>query len=299
MSERVEKEVFVRFSILVVCLNAGEKLQKTVDSIVRQNYTDYEIVVKDGGSVDGSLNLLPNDPHITVVKNKDIGIYDAMNQAAMEAQGDYVYFLNCGDVFHDETVLQNISKEIDRSIEMQTKGDRKPNIETANRETANSETADIDTPDIVYGNIYDMLTHSMVSSNPSLDAFGCYRNVPCHQACFYKRSLVLDHPFSLEYQVRADYEQFLWCFFKAKAKLLYAPILIADYEGGGFSESKSNLKKSAVEHKKIVRTYMTTGQLIKYKTIMVLTLAGFRTYLSHHPLWGKMYNQLKKKLYRK
>ena len=274
----------MRFSILVVCLNAGEKLQRTVESIIRQTCTDYEIVIKDGGSVDESLNLLPDDPRITVVRKKDSGIYDAMNQAVLEAQGEYVYFLNCGDVFHEETVLQTISDEIDRK----------------NRQDGDSNQRDGGkTPDIVYGNIYDMLTRSMVSSNPSMDAFGCYRNVPCHQACFYKKQLVLEHPFSLEYQVRADYEQFLWCFFKARAALLYVPVLIADYEGGGFSESKSNLKKSALEHKKIVSTYMTKGQLIKYKAIMILTLSGFRTYLSHHPVWGKLYNDLKKKLYRK
>ncbi len=274
----------MRFSILVVCLNAGEKLQRTVESIIRQTCTDYEIVIKDGGSVDESLNLLPDDPRITVVRKKDSGIYDAMNQAVLEAQGEYVYFLNCGDVFHEETVLQTISDEIDRK----------------NRQDGDSNQRDGGkTPDIVYGNIYDMLTRSMVSSNPSMDAFGCYRNVPCHQACFYKKQLVSEHPFSLEYQVRADYEQFLWCFFKAGAALLYVPVLIADYEGGGFSESKSNLKKSALEHKKIVGTYMTKGQLIKYKAIMILTLAGFRTYLSHHPVWGKLYNDLKKKLYRK
>lgn len=274
----------MRFSILVVCLNAGEKLQRTVESIIRQTCTDYEIVIKDGGSVDESLNLLPDDPRITVVRKKDSGIYDAMNQAVLEAQGEYVYFLNCGDAFHEETVLQTISDEIDRK----------------NRQDGESNQRDGGkTPDIVYGNIYDMLTRSMVSSNPSMDAFGCYRNVPCHQACFYKKQLVSEHPFSLAYQVRADYEQFLWCFFKAGAALLYVPVLIADYEGGGFSESKSNLKKSALEHKKIVSTYMTKGQLIKYKAIMLLTLAGFRTYLSHHPVWGKLYNDLKKKLYRK
>lgn len=274
----------MRFSILVVCLNAGEKLQRTVESIIRQTCTDYEIVIKDGGSVDESLNLLPDDPRITVVRKKDSGIYDAMNQAVLEAQGEYVYFLNCGDAFHEETVLQTISDEIDRK----------------NRQDGESNQRDGGkTPDIVYGNIYDMLTRSMVSSNPSMDAFGCYRNVPCHQACFYKKQLVSEHPFSLAYQVRADYEQFLWCFFKARAALLYVPVLIADYEGGGFSESKSNLKKSALEHKKIVGTYMTKGQLIKYKAIMILTLAGFRTYLSHHPVWGKLYNDLKKKLYRK
>ena len=48
---------------------------------------------------------------------------------------------------------------------------------------------------IYYGNVYERVTGQLVSSNPKLNAFGCYRNVPCHQACFYERELLLRHPF--------------------------------------------------------------------------------------------------------
>ena len=71
-------------------------------------------------------------------------------------------------------------------------------------------------------------------------------------------------PFETAYRVRADYEQFLWCFFqkelKGRIQFTYGDILIADYEGGGFSETKENRELSAREHKEIVARYMTRGR---------------------------------------
>ena len=85
------------FSIIVVCLNPGEKLLQTLQSIQKQEFRDYEIVLKDGGSTDGSLQkLYPEQSGLLVVTKPDRGIYDAMNQAVEEAKGRFVFFLNCG-----------------------------------------------------------------------------------------------------------------------------------------------------------------------------------------------------------
>lgn len=60
----------VKFSILVVCLNPGAKLAETVESIRKQEYRDYEIIVKDGGSKDGSAGLLPADEKIRLIEKR-------------------------------------------------------------------------------------------------------------------------------------------------------------------------------------------------------------------------------------
>lgn len=267
------------FSILVVCLNPGDKLRKTLESIKKQTFRAYEVVIKDGLSTDESLRWVKDTdlfPALRIIEKKDSGIYDAMNQAAEEAKGNYLYYLNCGDVFYRKDVLEKVYELI---------------------------TGNVSGMGIYYGNIYERRTGQVVASNPRLDAFGCYRNVPCHQACFYDRRLLLAHPFEVKYRVRADYEQFLWCFFtnklQEKVNFIYGDILIADYEGGGFSETRENRKISAKEHKEIVRKYMSAGRVWKYRLLMAVTLAPLRTWIAANPVTSGLYNRLKKSYYRK
>ena len=268
------------FSILVVCLNPGDKLRTTLESIREQTFRNYEVIIKDGLSSDGSLDFVKEItkefPSLRMIGKNDGGIYDAMNQAVQAAEGRYLYFLNCGDKFYHEKVLAEMAGLI----------------------AGHPAKAGI-----YYGNIYERLTGREVASNPRLDAFGCYRNVPCHQACFYDRKLLLAHPFETKYRVRADYEQFLWCFFTKGAgeetSFVYGDILIADYEGGGFSETGKNRRISAAEHKEIVRKYMPAGKVWKYRMIMWVTLAPIRTWIARNPVTSGFYNGLKKKIYGK
>lgn len=273
------------FSIIVVCLNPGQKLGKTLESIQNQTFRDYEVIVKDGISRDGSLaciaEILDKDK-VKLIEEKDQGIYDAMNQAAARAGGEYIYYLNCGDLFYSGEVLEEMQKFI-RSLEAAQKDKSKK------------------TQGIYYGNIFERLTGQKVASNPHMDAFGCYRNVPCHQACFYSRELLLAHPFPLSYKVRADYEQFLWCFFvrqrEDQVRFAYTDLLIADYEGGGFSETKENRKISAAEHKEITEKYMSKGQLLSFRLVMLFSLAGLRSYLAQNRATAGIYNKMKSAVY--
>lgn len=263
------------FTIIVVCLNPGSKLKKTLDSIASQTFHDYEVIIKDGMSADGAPKAWERenqDSRMRLISAKDKGIYDAMNQAVQKARGHYLYFLNCGDLFYQERVLDTVSQEIRQSSP---------------------------TPQILYGNILEMLTGQLVSSNPHMNPFACYRNVPCHQACFYERELLRKHPFRLAYQVRADYEHFLWCILQEKAAYRHLPLAIACYEGGGFSETQKNRKVSAREHKEIVGQYMTKWERFCFRAILLLTLAPLRTRLAEHPKTAACYNKIKRMVYGK
>ena len=270
-----------KFSIVVVCLNAGNKLKMTVESILAQTCGDYEIIIKDGMSTDGCLDGLPEDRRIRVFRKADTGIYDGMNQAVEQAGGEYIYFLNCGDFFYDKDVLHRVEMEIEKTS---------PGKRGAEGNAGRY---------IFYGDIYERLTGERVMSNPSMDAFGCYRNVPCHQACFYGNHLIKEKKFDTKYKVRADYEHFLWCFFRGEAKTVYMPFLIADYEGGGFSETKENRRTSSAEHKEITGKYMSLGQVLKYRTVMFLTLSRLRTWLAENRATAHIYQRLKRSLYRR
>lgn len=281
------------FSIIIVCFQAGEELSRTVESVRMQTDGDFEILVKDGGSTDGSIGHLPEDSRIRLFQEKDSGIYDAMNQAAGRVRGQYVLFLNCGDYLHDKEVLAGVRKAVTESAQ-RTIGGRKAVSELP--------------PVIFYGNTYERKTQSVVMSNPKLDAFGCYRNIPCHQSCFYPAELIRpeqlhkrgrERTYEPHYRVRADYEHFLWCFFQAKAQTVYVPLTVCSYEGGGFSESKENRAAAKEEHRAITALYMTKKERLRYRAILILTLAPLRTYLARSRWFSGIYQGAKRMLYRR
>ncbi len=102
-----------KISIITVNKDNAVGLKKTIDSIVNQLYTDYEWIVIDAASKDGSVDLIKQYAHHISywVSEPDGGIYAGMNKGIMKATGEYVYFLNSGDVFADEHVLQHIHEE--------------------------------------------------------------------------------------------------------------------------------------------------------------------------------------------
>lgn len=104
-----------KFSILIVTLNAASEIQKTIQSVKDQTYSNYEVVVKDGESKDGTLSYVPQDVHYKVCSKKDKSVYDGMNQAISMAKGDYIIFLNAGDTFYDENVLKNVADYIENN----------------------------------------------------------------------------------------------------------------------------------------------------------------------------------------
>lgn len=260
------------FSIIVVCLNPGGKLNQTLDSILRQTYSNYEIVVKDGGSRDGSIEAMRQDAHIRLFSEKDTGIYEAMNQAVAHAEGDFVLFLNCGDVFHHDTVLKEAAHAVEQA---------------GTRENL-----------VLYGDTYSEKNDVLITSAPEITGFTCYRNIPCHQSCFYAAKLCKDKPYNAEYRIRADYDHFLWCFYVAKAKMIRMDVTVATYEGGGYSESRENSRRDKEEHRKITAAYMSRTELFKYRAVMLCTLAPLRRFLAENKLFSGVYHSLKKLLYR-
>lgn len=289
------------FSIIVVCLNAGDKLRDTIESIRHQTEQDYEIIIKDGESEDeitqNYLNSYTQEKQkdtehsasgdrIRLYRCKDTGIYDAMNQAVQHVRGDYVLFLNCGDSFYDDRVLASVKEKIWQV----GKQSGQQTVQASEK---------LQEPYIFYGNIYERLTDALVQSNPVIDDFACYRNIPCHQACFYAADLLKGKAFNTDYTVRADYEHFLRCYYKAHAKTEYMPITVASYEGGGFSETRENEKRSRREHREIVNRYMPAAKVCKYRLIMAVTLAPLRSWAARNPFTAKTYQTIKSKLYKR
>lgn len=266
------------FSIIVVSLNAGDKLLETVNSILIQDYHNYEIIIKDGESKDGSLGKLKDllseggfpQEKIRLLTQPDKSIYDAMNQAILKVEGEYILFLNCGDTFPAPDIL---SKTADFMKENPDRG-------------------------IYYGDTFCEQTNSKDTSPKRITPFVCYRNIPCHQSCFYKAILFEKKQYDMNFRIRADYDHFLWCCLKEKTLTAYMDMTVASYEGGGYSENAANRKRDKEEHRMITKAYLTKGQRFMYGLIMMLTLAPLRRFLANNSFFSGFYHKVKAGLYR-
>lgn len=287
------------FSIIVVALNPGEKWKATLDSVFNQTWEDYEIILKDGGSTDGSLDVwrgghgakLSGKDHASAETEKrygpwnkvryvdcaDSGIYDAMNQAVSLASGRFLLFLNCGDLLADERVLERTAKFVRRQEEAGADLDRL----------------------ILYGDTFSEKDRAVIASAPAVTGFTCYRNIPCHQSCFYGAALCRKKPYDLQYRIRADYDHFLWCFYQAGARILHMSFPVSSYEGGGYSENCANKERDRKEHKQITSVYMSPGELLQYKVQMALTLAPLRRALADSRAFTGIYHRIKAWVYGK
>lgn len=244
------------FSIIIVSYQAAATIRETVESVLMQSFSDYEIIVKDACSTDGTLEQLPEDPRIRVYATRDKGIYDGMNEAVGYARGNYLCFLNCGDHFFDGNVLQMI-------------------WETAK---------DCTVPSIVYG---DYCRGGIRNKQPAtVTPAYLYRSPLCHQSEFFHRALFARGGYDPSYPIMADHEFALRTFF-AGTPFAYVSCAVCDYLGGGVSESPRNTERRLAENASLQRKYFTRQQRLRWNLKMALTLRPLRVAITsdRSPEW--------------
>lgn len=106
----------MKLSVITINYNDCDGLKKTIDSVVSQTFKDFEWIVIDGGSTDGSRDLIERfaDCFAYWVSEPDTGVYNAMNKGIKVAKGEYIQFLNSGDWLYDETVLERVYSRNDK-----------------------------------------------------------------------------------------------------------------------------------------------------------------------------------------
>jgi len=99
-----------KISIITVCYNAENEIERTIQSVIDQTFHDYEYIIVDGASKDSTMDIVNkySDRIHQIVSEPDSGIYDAMNKGTKIANGEWMIFMNAGDLFADNRVLENV-----------------------------------------------------------------------------------------------------------------------------------------------------------------------------------------------
>ncbi len=176
----------VKVSIVTIVKNDYKKIEHTMKSVLQQTYGDFEYIIKDGMSIDGTLNIISKNTKdfpqrcIKVVSSKDKSIYDAMNQAVSYCNGNWIIFINSGDAFYNSEVLEKVFLKEPEFI----------------------------SSGVLFGDaiVRDVSGDMIWKANISL----IQRKMPfCHQSCFVKRELLLRFPFDINIKIAADYNNIL------------------------------------------------------------------------------------------
>jgi len=210
-------------SIITVVFNGQDHIEETIKSVVTQSYKNIEYIVIDGGSTDSTLDIIKKyDAQIDYwVSEQDHGIYDAMNKGVGLVSGDWINFMNAGDLFFRLETMEQVV----------------PNL----------------TSDLVYGNhaIY-VDDPSNITSYDVKDNSG-KKHIPfCHQALFEKSEWLKRFPFDTNYKIAADFDHYLLCKEK-NAKITHMPITVTRYLDGGFSVASR--KELIQEYYQVTKKY--------------------------------------------
>jgi glycosyltransferase involved in cell wall biosynthesis len=222
----------VKISIITVVYNGEKFLEETIKSVVAQEYNNYEYIIVDGKSTDGTLDIIKKyENNISKwISEPDNGLYHAMNKSLGLASGEYLLFLNAGDKLDNPNVLSNIFE-------------KKPEADIIY-----SDTMVIDQEGKQQG-LLSKLTHNNAPKNL------CWKSmqqgmVVCHQSFMVKKDIAT--PFDLSYSLSSDIDWVIKCLKKSQSNY-YSETIISNFMSGGLS--KKHLKKAMKERYHILKKH--------------------------------------------
>lgn len=227
----------MRLSVITICYNIKDEIQRTCESIKSQTNQDFEWIVVDGGSTDGTVDILNKyKSYMTVfISEPDKGIYNAMNKGIKLAKGEYLNFMNGGDCFASSDVVEKFYKC--------------PALGA----------------DVIYGNvnIIDENGNRTFANIPaSVDKLYFYNGYTInHQASFIKRELFTQYGlYNEDYKIVSDWEKWI-IFIINNCRFQYWHETIGNFYLGGISSV--NLKLHRKEVDEVCAKYYTQDEVIQ------------------------------------
>jgi glycosyltransferase involved in cell wall biosynthesis len=219
-------DVCPRLSVITVCRNIVDVIGRTAESIVSQSVQDFEWIVVDGGSTDGTVDALlriAGDRIDVLISESDRGIYDAMNKGIAVARGDYLLFIDGGDELHDEHVV----------------GDCLPYLYQADLLHGCQHTMNVDGS---FRSVYTTFAGVKINRSNFI-----YNRMPAHQATFIKRELFMElGPYDLQYKIIA-YRVFLSKAAWHRKSFCHIPVVVNNFYIGGISNNSAGSQLASDE----------------------------------------------------
>ncbi len=212
----------MKISVVTVCFNEENTIRATIESVLAQDYGDYEYVIMDGASTDKTLGIIAeyeSNDKLTCYSEPDSGLYDAMNKSLKRISGDYIIFMNSGDMFYDSEVLTDVAKHLDESAGNPI--------------------------DIVYGDVYrrsangDFLQTYKGTHFERIKMMLCGLAF-CHQTQFTRTEIMRKYNFRESHKITADYD-FVVRALSDKLSFRHINRVICSFDqDGGISANKNN-----------------------------------------------------------
>ena len=208
----------MKLSVITINYNNRDGLKKTIESVVNQTYKDFEYIIIDGGSTDGSVEVLKeySDKIDYWVSEPDKGIYNAMNKGIDIAKSEYCIFMNSGDLFYSNTTLSRILDHLDGT-------------------------------DIIYGNTQE--SNGNITKHKDKITFATlYYGSLCHQSAIIKTTLLQKFHYDESLKIVSDWKFFLQTLIFENSTYKGVDMFISTYDVSGLTFSNWNLFIKEREH---------------------------------------------------
>ena len=236
--ETLDKEkTSQKLSVITVNYNNAKGLRQTIESVAAQTFHNYEYIIIDGGSTDGSVDVINKyaDKITYWVSEKDRGIYHAMNKGVTAAHGEYTQFLNSGDYYVNSHVLSDVCNFLTGT-------------------------------DIITGNT--IMGGKKIFPSPERVTFELFLNGSLsHPASFIRRDLLIRHPYDERFRISADREFFMHTLVFDNATYKKMDINIADFDLSGISCTTKDSKELNLLHQ-IINEHIPKRVMEDYNCFM-------------------------------
>ena len=253
-----------KLTIITINYNNASGLQKTVESVLAQSTQDFEYIVVDGGSTDGSVdyfiaqNSELRTQNFSFISEKDKGIYNAMNKGIRMAKGEYLHFLNSGDWLVDKFVVERMLKEL-RSFEL---GVRSKEFGVKSPEVVDARPIDIFVGNKIMVRPDGKVRYGRNDKRP-VTALTFYRSTIEHTSAYIRRAMFDEvGMYDETLCIVSDWKWYFDAVVNHNAKVAFTDIYVSYFDNTGISSTSPALDKA--ERRQILEQMLPPAVLADY-----------------------------------